>query len=35
MEAAKWTVRDSVFSDLFQNKKYLLQLYQALWQGKS
>lgn len=30
MEAAKWTVRDSVFSDLFQNKKYLLQLYQAL-----
>ncbi len=29
MEAAKWTARDSVFSDLFQNKKYLLQLYQG------
>lgn len=30
MEAAKRTTRDSVFSDLFGNKKYLLQLYQAL-----
>ncbi len=30
MEAAKRTIRDSVFSDLFGNKKYLLQLYQAL-----
>lgn len=30
MEAAKRTVKDSVFSDLFGNKKYLLQLYQAL-----
>jgi len=30
MEAAKRTVRDSVFSDLFQDKKYLLKLYQAL-----
>lgn len=30
MEAAKRTVRDSVFSDLFQNKKYLLELYQTL-----
>ena len=24
---AKRTIKDSVFSDLFQNKKYLLQLY--------
>ena len=30
MEAAMRTIRDSVFSDLFGNKKYLLQLYQAL-----
>lgn len=30
METAKRTVRDSVFSDLFQNKKYLLELYQTL-----
>lgn len=30
METAKQTVRDSVFSDLFQDKKYLLKLYQAL-----
>jgi len=30
MEAVKQTVRDSVFSDLFQDKKYLLKLYQAL-----
>ena len=26
----KRTVKDSVFTDLFQNKKYLLQLYKAL-----
>lgn len=30
MEAAKRTIRDSVFSDLFGDKKYLLQLYQVL-----
>ena len=30
MEAAKRTIKDSVFSDLFGNKKYLLQLYQTL-----
>lgn len=29
-KAAKYTAKDSVFTDLFQNKKYLLQLYQAL-----
>ena len=29
-EVMKWTIKDSVFTDLFQNKKYLLQLYQAL-----
>lgn len=27
---AKRTIKDSVFSDLFQNKKYLLQLYKTL-----
>ena len=27
---AKYTAKDSVFTDLFGNKKYLLQLYQAL-----
>ena len=27
---AKYTIKDSVFSDLFKMKKYLLQLYQAL-----
>ena len=27
---AKYTLKDSVFSDLFQNKKYLIQLYQTL-----
>ncbi len=27
---AKYTAKDSVFSDLFRDKKYLLQLYQAL-----
>ena len=30
MEAAKRTIKDSVFSDLFGDKRYLLQLYQAL-----
>ncbi len=30
MEAPKRTVRDSVFVDLFQDKKYLLKLYQTL-----
>ena len=28
--SAKRTIKDSVFSDLFQNKKYLMQLYQTL-----
>ena len=27
---AKYTIKDSVFSDLFKIKKYLLQLYRAL-----
>ncbi|MCM1499072.1 MAG: hypothetical protein NC124_11470, partial [Clostridium sp.] len=27
---AKYTIKDSVFSDLFKTKKYLLQLYKAL-----
>lgn len=27
---AKYTIKDSVFSDLFKMKKYLLQLYKAL-----
>ena len=26
----KHKIKDSVFTDLFKNKKYLLQLYQAL-----
>ncbi len=30
MGEAKSALHDSVFSDLFQDKKYLLQLYQAL-----
>ncbi len=30
MESAKRTIKDSVFSDLFGDKKYLLQLYQVL-----
>ena len=30
MKEAKLTIRDSVFSDLFRDKKYLLKLYQAL-----
>ncbi len=29
-EIAKYTVRDTVFSSLFQEKKYLIQLYRAL-----
>ena len=29
-EVAKYTIKDSVFTNLFQDKKYLLQLYQAL-----
>ena len=29
-EPAKRTAKDSVFTDLFQNPKYLLQLYQTL-----
>ncbi len=27
---AKYTIKDSVFSDLFKSKKYLIQLYKAL-----
>ena len=30
MQEAKLTIRDSVFSDLFRDKRYLLKLYQAL-----
>lgn len=29
-EAAKHTIKDSVFTDLFQDKKYLIQLYKTL-----
>ena len=29
-EVMKRTIKDSVFTDLFQNKKYLLQLYKSL-----
>ena len=29
-EIAKYTIKDSVFTNLFQDKKYLLQLYKAL-----
>lgn len=29
-EVAKHTIKDSVFTDLFQDKKYLLQLYRTL-----
>ena len=29
-QPAKYTAKDSVFTDLFRDKKYLLQLYQAL-----
>jgi hypothetical protein len=27
---AKYTIKDSVFYDLFRNRKYLIQLYRAL-----
>lgn len=27
----KYTIKDSVFTNLFQDKKYLLQLYKALY----
>ena len=30
MQEAKLTIRDSVFSDLFRDKRYLLELYQTL-----
>ena len=30
MKEAKLTIRDSVFSDLFRDKRYLLKLYQTL-----
>lgn len=30
LKIAKYTTRDSVFRDLFGNKKYLLELYQVL-----
>ncbi len=29
-EKAKWTIKDSVFTDLFSNSGYILQLYQSL-----
>ncbi len=29
-EVAKHTIKDSVFTDLFQDKKYLIQLYRTL-----
>ena len=29
-EIAKYTMKDSLFTNLFQDKKYLIQLYQAL-----
>lgn len=29
-QAAKYTAKDSLFTDLFRDPKYLLQLYQAL-----
>ncbi len=29
-EVAKYTIKDSIFTNLFQNKKYLLQLYKTL-----
>ena len=29
-EIAKYTIKDSVFTNLFQDKKYLIQLYRAL-----
>lgn len=30
-EVAKHTIKDSVFTDLFQDKKYLIQLYRTLY----
>jgi hypothetical protein len=29
-EVAKYTIKDSVFTNLFQDKKYLIQLYKTL-----
>ncbi len=29
-DTAKYTAKDSLFTDLFRDRKYLLQLYQAL-----
>ena len=29
-EIAKYTIKDSVFTNLFQDKKYLIQLYKVL-----
>lgn len=29
-EVAKHTIKDSIFTNLFQNKKYLIQLYKTL-----
>ncbi len=29
-EIAKHTIKDSIFTNLFQDKKYLIQLYRAL-----
>ena len=29
-EIAKYTIKDSIFTNLFQDKKYLIQLYRAL-----
>ena len=29
-DIAKYTIKDSVFTNLFQDKKYLIQLYRAL-----
>ena len=29
-DIAKYTIKDSVFTNLFQNKKYLIQLYKTI-----
>ncbi len=29
-DIAKYTIKDSLFTNLFQDKKYLIQLYRAL-----
>lgn len=29
-DIAKYTIKDSIFTNLFQDKKYLIQLYRAL-----